>query len=129
MLTLFNYIETGISWKNIPSSPIRNKNKTLQRTVNASSCLNLSAFSIGGRSRRNVLRTGGCQRARVAARTFPFRVSLCVLFVLRCGVLQLLSSPTFPPRSFASLSDSSRRPSSGMPILTPIIIIFFPRFN
>jgi hypothetical protein len=33
----------------------------LHRTVNASSCLDLSAFSIGGRSRRNVLRTGGCR--------------------------------------------------------------------
>ncbi len=54
-------LETGISGKNIPSSPIRNKNKTLHRTVNASSCLDLSAFSIGGRSRRNVLRTGGCR--------------------------------------------------------------------
>jgi hypothetical protein len=61
MLTLFIYIETGISCKNIPSSPIRNKNTTLHRTVNASSCLHLSAFSIGGRIRRNVLRTGGCR--------------------------------------------------------------------
>jgi hypothetical protein len=93
MLALFNYIERGVSWKNIPPSPIRNKNKTLHRTVNASSCLDLSAFTIGGRSRRNVLRTGGCRGARVAARTFPFTLSLlCALCASLWCVLQLPSA-------------------------------------
>ncbi len=40
------------------------------------------------------------QRARVAARTVPFTVSLYVLFALGCGVLQLLQAP-------ASLRDRS----------------------
>jgi hypothetical protein len=57
------------------------------------SCLDLSAFTIGGRSRRNVRRTGGC-RGPVSPRAhFLSHFHCCVLFALRCGVLQLLHAP------------------------------------
>lgn len=44
-----------------PAPQFATKTKRCTEQFNASSCLDLSAFSIGGRSRRNVLRTGGCR--------------------------------------------------------------------
>ncbi len=127
MLTLLNYIERGVSWKNIPPSPIRNKNKTLHRTVNASSCLDLSAFTIGGRSRRNVLRTGGC-RGPVSPRAHFLSHFHCVCSLrFRCGVLQLLQAR-------ASLGDRSlpraTPPAVHRPVCLSCLQFFFvfPRF-
>ncbi len=69
-----------------PPPQFATKNKTLDRTVNASSCLDLSAFPIGGRSQRDVLRTGGC-RGPVSPRAHFLSHFHCVCslrFVLVC---------------------------------------------